>query len=493
MAGILSYGGYIPRLRLQRAVVAQAHHWFNPSLAKLARGERAMANWDEDSVTLGLEAARDCLTGLDRGRVARVVLASTTHPFADRQNAGIVKEALGLSDRVGTLDVSGSQRAGTSALLDALQSVRGGAGDILCVAAEKHVALPGSGAELTTGDAAAAILVGEGYTVADFVAGESISVDFVDHYRAAGQSMDYGWEARWVRDQGYAQIGVEAVKGALEKAGLAPVDIDHFVMPAPMHGVNDLVAKACGIPTDSVRPTLMDQLGDAGAAQPILLLAHALEAANAGDLILVVGFGQGCDVLIFRANGEPARPDRLGISGWLNRRRPEPNYFKYLAFAGHLPLDLGMRAEYHQKTALTALYRNRRTVLGLIGGHCGETGVVQYPRTPVGVAQNAKKRHAQEDIALSDRAARILTFTADRLAFTLDPPLYYGTILFNEGGRMTVEFADVDEGQVAVDAPMRMMFRIKVPDGPDRFRAYFWKAVPDFRDNASEPLAPEKR
>jgi 3-hydroxy-3-methylglutaryl CoA synthase len=30
-----------------------------------AKGERSMANWDEDAVTLAVEAGRDCVLALD--------------------------------------------------------------------------------------------------------------------------------------------------------------------------------------------------------------------------------------------------------------------------------------------------------------------------------------------------------------------------------------------------------------------------------------------
>ena len=59
--GIHAYGGYVPQLRLERSAIAGAHAWFNPALKGLGKGQRAMANWDEDSVTMALEAARDCL------------------------------------------------------------------------------------------------------------------------------------------------------------------------------------------------------------------------------------------------------------------------------------------------------------------------------------------------------------------------------------------------------------------------------------------------
>lgn len=493
MVGIIAYGAYAPRLRLQRQAIAQAHAWFAPGLKALAKGERAMANWDEDAITMAVEAARDCLGPLDRQRVARVVLASTSHPFSDRQNAGIVKEALNLPDAVATLDVAGSQRAGTSALLDALYAARGGAGDILCLASEKRRTQPASELELITGDAAAGFLVGEGELAAEFLGGHSVSIDFVDHFRSQGQEFDYGWESRWVRDEGYGKIAPQAVKAALAKLGLTAGDVGQFIMGAPMKGVNQAVAKAVGFTPAQVRDPLAETLGDAGPAQPLILLTHALEAASEGELLVAAGFGQGCDVLVFRATGRAADARRgLGVSGWLARRKAEANYVKYLALSGHLDIERGMRAEFDQKTPLTALYRNRKAVFALVGGKCSKTGTVQFPKSEIGVAQNDRTIGTQEDYPLADRRARILTYTADRLTYSPDPPCYYGAIEFEEGGRITVEFADVDAEDVVVGKCMRMMFRIKAVDESRGFVKYFWKAAPDYGAAAQSDQAEEE-
>jgi hydroxymethylglutaryl-CoA synthase len=492
MVGIIAVGAYVPRLRLQRQVVVQAHAWFAPGLKDLGQGERAMANWDEDAVTMAVEAARDCLTGLERRRVARVILASTSHPFLDRQNAGIVKEALNLADSVGSMDVCGSQRAATSALLNALYAAKGGAGETLCLSSEKRRARPGSELELTTGDAAVGLLVGEVDVVAEFLGGHSVSIDFVDHFRSEHQDFDYGWEARWVRDEGYAKIAPAAVKAALAKVGLTARDVDYFLMGAPMKGVNVAVAKAAGIAPENVRETLAQTLGEAGTAQPLILLAQALEIANAGEVLVVTGFGQGCDVLVFRATGKVGAGIRgMGVSRWLARRKPETNYLKYLTVNGHLAIERGMRAEFDQKTPLTALYRSRKTVLALVGGKCTKTGIVQFPKSDVTVAQNDRAIGTLEDYPLAERRAHILTHTADSLTYSPDPPCYYGAIEFDEGGRMTVEFADVEPGDVQVGAAVRMVFRIKAIDETRGFTKYFWKAVPDHRAQASAALTPE--
>jgi hydroxymethylglutaryl-CoA synthase len=480
MSGIIVAGAYVPRSRLQRSVVAAAHAWFAPGLRGLAKGERAMGGWDEDSVTMAVEAARDALHNRDRGEVAKVVLASTSLPFADRQNAGIVKEALNLEDGVASMDVAGSQKCGTSALIDALQAAAGGAGTILCIASEKRHAQPASELELINGDAAAAILVGEGPGAAELVAAHSLSIDFIDHFRGADSEFDYGWEARWIRDEGYAKIVPKAIAGALAKAGLQAGQINRFLMGAPVRGVNAAAAKAAGIPDSAVADPLSETLGEAGCAQPLILLAQALETAKAGDLLMVVGFGQGCDVIILRATGAAAVPG-LGVSGWLARKKAETNYMKYLAFNGHLNIERGMRAEFDNKTALTALYRERKTVMALVGGKCTKTGTVQFPKSLVSVAQNDRAVGTQEDYPLADRRARIVTHTADSLAYSPDPPMFHGAVEFEEGGRISVVFTDIDADQVEVGAAMRMMFRISALDETRGFTRYFWKAVPDYR------------
>ena len=124
--GLLGFGAYLPQSRLQRKSIAAAHGWFEPSLVGLGRGERTMAAWDEDSNTLSVEAGRACLAGSDRRHVDGLYIGSTSFPFLDRQNSVLVSEALGLSSALQTFDLSGSQRAGTSALLAALKGAATG-------------------------------------------------------------------------------------------------------------------------------------------------------------------------------------------------------------------------------------------------------------------------------------------------------------------------------------------------------------------------------
>jgi hydroxymethylglutaryl-CoA synthase len=483
MVSIQAFGGYIPRLRLQREAIFRGVGWFNSAFRSHAKGERAIASWDEDAITMAVEAARDCLGDRDRSVVAKVILASTTLPNADRQNSTIVKEALNLDDNIAAFDVTGSQRAGTSALLDALHAAAGGAGATLCIASERSRHRPGSEGELNAAHAAAAFLIGAGEGGASFIGGHSVTVDFVDHFRAAEEKFDYQWETRWVRDEGYGKIVPQALRAALAKLNIDAASVDHFIMSAPIKGINAVVAKSVGIPAQAVCDSLNAKVGDAGAAQPLVMLSYVLETAKPGQTIVLVGFGGGCDVILFKTTGALAsgRPGN-GIVGSIANGRSESNYIKYLAFSGLIELERGMRAEFDQKPVLSALYREKKAVLGLVGGRCTQTGTVQFPKTPISVASEVRAIRTQEDYPLAERSARVVSYTVDHLTYSPDPPASYGTIEFEGGGRLMAEFVDLDEQGVEVGLLLRMVFRIKAFDERRGFTKYFWKATPDRRE-----------
>jgi len=477
--GILSFGAYIPRKRLQRAAVHSANAWFAPSLAGLAKGERAIGDWDEDTVTMAVEAARDTLVGFDRARVKSIALASTTLPFNDRLNSGIVKEALTLADSIAAIDVTGSQRAATSALIQALRGAVSDGDAQLCLASEMRKSLPASESELLSGDAAAGLLIGSGEPIARFLGAHSVTMDFVDHYRSAGMQFDYGWESRWIRDEGYTGLIGAALKDALAQLRVEPAAIDRLIVPIAARGVPEMLAQRAGMRPESVANTLVAHVGEAGAAHPFLLLAAALEQAKPGEKILLAGFGQGVDVLLFETTQALQKlAPRRGVKGSLARGIKDSNYMRWLFHRGILELDRGMRAELDQKQPGTVLWRHRKAVLGLVGARCSKTGAVQFPRSDISVSPDEHLAHTQEDYCLAERKARVVTYTADNLTYSPNPPAYYGMIDFEGGGRMTVEFADLSPEDIEVGREMQMMFRIKGVDEKRDFIKYFWKAVP---------------
>lgn len=482
MVGITAFGGYVPRLRLSRAAAVDANGWFNQGLKGLAKGERAMCNWDEDALTMAVEAARDCLGGERPDDLGYLALASTTLPFEDRQNVGILGTALNLPETISTVDVASSQRAGTSGLIGALDRVKAQGGQALFVASDKRRAKAASPQELQFGDGAAAVLLGSENVVAEFLGAHQLAVDFVDHYRGEGEAFDYGWEERWIRDEGYLKIVPRALETVFGPKGPKPDVIDHFVMPSVIRAVPQRIAKALGIRDEAVRDTLAGVMGESGAAHPLVMLVDALQDAKPGETILLLGWGQGCDVLLFRTTKALADlPAREGIKGYLARRREETNYNRYLAFNGLVEQEKGIRAEVDEQTALTALYRKRDMILGFVGGRCRICGTAQFPMTNVCVNPNCGEFHSQDPMPFADLPATIQSWTADNLTYSPDPPTHFGMVVFDEGGRLVADLTDVDVGGVEVGMKMRMMFRIKAVDERRGFTKYFWKAAPDHR------------
>ena len=483
--GISSFGAYIPRLRLQRKSMAAANSWFNPGIAAQGKGERSMANWDEDAVTMAVEASRDALPqGKDpltsRSHLGALYFASTTMPFADRQNAGIVAAALSLPENIHTADITGSQRAGLTALIAALEKVgANGATSALVASADKRSTRAGSVQEFQFGHGAAAFVVGRENIGATFLGSNSTSVDFVDHFRGEGEEFDYNWEERWIRDEGYTRIVPQTVKGLLEKCKVAGGAIDHFILPCLFAKLDQQLAQKCGIDPAKVRDNLAGRVGECGSAHALLMLAHTLETAKPGDKILVAAFGQGCDALLFEATSdvEKCRPKR-GVEGSLALRKEETNYMKWLGFNGLIEMEKGMRAEKDNKTALTVTYRKRDMLFGLVGGKCEKCGTAQFPRSRICVNPNCGAVDQQKPFSFAELEAKVLSWSADFLTYSQDPPQHYGMVTFEEGGRFLSDFTDVDQGSVDAGMKMRMVFRIKDFDEKRGFRRYFWKAAP---------------
>jgi len=478
MTGIVSYGGYIPRLRLDRMSIYQQIGWLAPAVIMVAQGERSMCNWDEDSLTMAVAASRDCLVGVDKQRVDALYLASTTLPFADRLNAGIVATALNLRQDIGTADFSSTQKAGTTALVAALEAAQGGK-STLVTASDRRETKAGSFYEMWFGDGAASLLLGNEGVIAEYKGSHSVTYDFVGHYRGTGRRFDYTWEERWVRDQGYGKIIPEAIHGLLDKLGLTIDQVDRVIYPCFIKREHASIARTLGVAPERVADNLHDVCGETGTAHPLAMLVRALEGAQPGEHIVVASFGQGCDALCFEVTEKiHSLAPRTGIQGSLEEKETTDNYLKFLKFRELIETETGIRAEAPDQTAMTTLWRKRKAILGLVGGECAVCGTPQYPKADVCVNPDCGALHAQEDYEFADVPATVKSFTGDMLAVSVDPPAIYGMVQFEGGGRFMADLTDCKMGDLKVGMPVRMAFRRHYVDKERGFTGYFWKAVP---------------
>jgi hydroxymethylglutaryl-CoA synthase len=479
MVGITSYGAYIPWYRLQRKAIFAAMGWYSPFTAGLAKGEKAVSNHDEDGLSMAVNAGANCLNGLAfASKVDGLYLASTTLPYAERMNASIAATALDLKSEVCASDVTGGLKSGTTALISALDAVTAGRSkQSLVLATDTRLGKPGGAYEYVFGDAAAAILVGNENVIAEFKGSLSLSYDFADQRRMAGDKFNRNWEERWIRDAGISKILPEAIMGAAQKYGVMPNTITKLLigLPADMSGMG----KKMMLTPEQFGDPMANTVGDCGAALAPLMLAAALENAKPGDKLVLVGFGSGADLLLFEVTEEINKlPARRAVKACLANRKELTSYEKYRVFSGIGEVETGIRGEAPAPTALSVLWKDRRAILGQVGSKCKACGTPQFPPQRVCANPACKAVDKMEPYKFSDKTGKLFTFTGDMLAFTYDPPALYGMVDMDGGGRMWIDFTDVDMRDMKVEMPVELSFRRKYLDKGRGIAGYCWKAVP---------------
>src|SRR5262245_61261594 len=182
MRGILGWGTYLPYRRLDRTTIAAVAGGGG------GKGTRTVASYDEDTTTMGVEAARRALR--DAPDVDSVWFSTVAPAYLDKTNATAMHAALRLSRSTPAYDALGSVRSALGALRAAVQ----GAGTALIVASDMRGGLPGGPDEAAGGDGAAALLVGDGAVLAEVVAWHSTTEEFIDRWRTPGDVRSKQWE-----------------------------------------------------------------------------------------------------------------------------------------------------------------------------------------------------------------------------------------------------------------------------------------------------------
>ncbi|RLB38623.1 MAG: short-chain dehydrogenase, partial [Deltaproteobacteria bacterium] len=382
MKGITAYGIHVPYYRMKREVILKAMGWFNPGIAGLAKGEKAVANHDEDSITLAVAAGMDCFTEIDREKIDALYLASTSFPYKERANASIAGGALNLSSNIRTADFSGCLKSSTTALISALSEAD--SSTTMVCASDCRLGKAGGTQEQFLGDGAAAVVVGNDGVIASFIGHYSLSYDFADYRRSDSDKFIRSWEERWIREAGYFKVIPKAINTLLAKCGLKMDDIAKVICPPLSARDHVAMCKTLGLEPDKVQAHLLDKIGNTGSAHPLIMLIGALEETRPGDRILVVSYGSGSDALLFQVTEEIEKlKNRTKLKDNLGYKRQLDNYTKYLSFKGMLEKEIGIRGEEVSPTSLSLYWRERNAVLRLVGSRCKACGTPQFPRETV--------------------------------------------------------------------------------------------------------------
>lgn len=320
MTGIVSYGAHIPFWRLNRAVIAKA--WRQPP----EQGEKAVANFDEDSITMAVAATIDCLNGMDRHEVDGLFFATTTCPYKEKLGAALVATAADLRRDIVTADFSNSLRAGTVALRAAIDAVKSGSmKKALVVAADLRLGEPGSSWELNCGDGAAAFLIGTSEVIAEIEASYSICDEMMDIWRTQDDRFIRSGDGRFIAEEGYTRVSIEAISGLMKNFNFSKNDFTKTIFALPDSRTQARLAKGLGFDVKTqLQDSMFSEIGNTGAAYSLMLLQGALEDAKENDRILLLNYGNGSDVVTVKPTNRIA--DKAKNRGIKRFFEPEKNH-----------------------------------------------------------------------------------------------------------------------------------------------------------------------
>ena len=477
-SGIAAWGTYLPYWRLQRSAIAGVLG------SGGGRGTRAVASHDEDTTTLGVEAARRALAVGPGNAAVQDLLLSTPDPaYLDKTSATTVHAALGLGRACGAYDFAGSSRSALGTLLGALgAATAGGAGGgrtTLAVLSDLRTGLAGSAEERDSGDGAAALSCAPDGAVAELVGRGAASDEFLDRWRVPGEADSHVWEERFGEEL-YVPLAREAFAAALKDAGLAEGDVDHAIVTGLHVRAVKAVTKGLGVREGALAPDLSGSLGNLGAAQAAVMLCDVLERAQPGQVIAVLSLADGADALVLRttdsltaaqraraAAGVPAVADQMAAG------RDDLPYATFLTWRGQMRREPPRRPDPERPGAPT-VHRSEQWKYAFSASRCLVCGFRHMPPTRACLSCHTIDQMQPERLA--DVPGTVATFTIDHLAFSLSPPVVGVIVDFDGGGRYRCEMTDVVASELSIGDRVTMTFRrVWTAQGVHN---YFWKARP---------------
>ncbi|MBM3267276.1 MAG: OB-fold domain-containing protein [Candidatus Sericytochromatia bacterium] len=463
--GISSFGCYLPRGTLSRRAIADA--W--GQTPEFALGVRAVAWFDEDALTMAVEAGAEALLGTERQAVGAVFVATTSAPFAEKSVADVVAAALDLRGEILTADFGGSTRAFSAALRAACDAVQAGScRNALVIASDMRQVPPGSPAEPGLGDAAAAFVVGSDGLLAEIEQLVTLSDDFTPVWRLAGDRFLSSDDDK-VAQEAYVAAALQVARRTLDAAARDTADLTTIVAYAPDSGAFRTLLRASGMGEKFHTATLHGEVGNSGAANLPLQLCAALEEAQPGDRLLAVNWGGTADGLLLRCTDAVAQVPgaaRRGIQTWLDGRAAL-QYQEYLRHRDLLASPGGLWS-LDPFSSLTAARRESRQLLRLHGVRCQACGAVLYPVRPACRACGGDGPF--DDFRLARRGV-VVTWNRDHVYPGFGSPVANVVVDLEGGGRLLTQLA---EGTPAIGMPVELALR-RLHAGRN-LPHYFWKA-----------------
>lgn len=296
-AGIVSYGGYVPRFRITPKDIGAIWGVDGEAMGKaLGIRSKSIPSPDEDVITISVEAARNCLKNVNIAPtdIGAIYVGSESHPYAVKPTATVVAEAIGSAPVMTAADYEFACKAGTAAIqtcmgLTLSDMVRYG----MAIGSDTSQGAPGDALEFSASAGGAAFLIGKENLIAEINQTASYTTDTPDFWRREGQQYpSHG--GRFTGEPAYFKHVLNCAKLVLDKAGTKPEDYDFAVFHQPNGRFPVKVGKTLGFAEKQLDAGLLVRdIGNTYSGAVLLGLCSILDRAIPGDRIFMVSYGSG--------------------------------------------------------------------------------------------------------------------------------------------------------------------------------------------------------
>jgi hydroxymethylglutaryl-CoA synthase len=437
-AFICAFGAAAPSLRLRAGDVAAA--WGSRG----GNGQAAVCAADEDALTLSWLAVVRALANAGRSpeEIDGLWWGTSRPPFAEGPSLAMLGSALRLRSDVAGALLSGSAHAGMEALVAAWDSVAAGhARTAVVVAGDAVVPGPGTPWESRVGAGAVALVIAAGAGPAALVARTQRTWPVLDRYRGDGEAStrDF-YDPRLFREEVFLPLLTD-VAG---KTG----DADAWSLPDPDGRLGAALARRLGADA-SASASVYAELGDTGAAAPLLGLRGALRAPGRAA-VLGYGGGRATGVAVEVNDALPGSADDLGAGVVVS-------YPEALRARGQL-LPTGEPVPMGVPPGSAAFVRGGVEMLALQGGRCVECGTLNIPPSvhPACIACGGQKFEVRD----LERAGTVHTFSVNHsMPAPFVAPLPLLIVDLDDGARVQFQGLPEDAPNLAIGDRVELVLR----------------------------------
>jgi len=347
MVGIVGYGAYIPRHRIKVEEIAKIWGADAPSYKRgLALEEKSVPAPDQDTITLAVEASRNAIkrAKIDPTKIGAVYVGSESHPYAVKPSGTTLAQAINATPEVHCADFEFACKAGSEAMFVCLGLVQAGYIEYgLSVGADTSQGAPADALEYSASAGAAAFIMGKENIIAEAEYTYSYMSDTPDFWRREHQF--YPRHAgRFTGEPAYFKHVIGAGRGIMAKAGMNPQDFAFAVFHQPNGKFPLRAGQMLGFDREQLTTGLLcPKLGNTYSGSSPMGLTAVLDAAKAGDRVLMVSYGSGAgsDAFIWKVTDriEQVRDEAPKTWDMLTKNVKYIDYGTYAKFRGKIIMN----------------------------------------------------------------------------------------------------------------------------------------------------------